>query len=72
MKEKGIDELFAAVRRLKAENASFVLDLVGFFEEGYEEQVEEMEKEQIVVFHGFQSDPRPFYQHADCVLLKLP
>lgn len=69
MKEKGIDELFAAVRRLKAENASFVLDLVGFFEEGYEEQVEEMEKEQIVVFHGFQSDPRPFYQHADCVLL---
>ena len=42
----------------------------GTFKEVSEEQVEEMEKEQIVVFHGFQSDPRPFYhmriQHHRC------
>ena len=30
MKEKGIDELFYAVRHLKKENENFVLDLVGF------------------------------------------
>lgn len=35
MKEKGIEELFYAVRRLKEENEDFVLDLAGFFEDIY-------------------------------------
>lgn len=69
MKEKGMDELFYAVRRLKEEQYTFVLDLVGFYEEGYREQVEEMQREQIVKFHGFQTDPRPYYRTADCVVL---
>ena len=66
MREKGMDELFAAVRRLKGD---FVLDLVGFFEESYEDQVRQMEEEGMVVFHGFQKDPRPFYAMADCVVM---
>ncbi len=67
MKEKGMDELFAAIRRLP--KGQFVLDLVGFFEDEYKQQVEELEKEGLVVFHGFQTDPGPFYQQADCVVL---
>lgn len=69
MKEKGMDELFAAARRLHSENSDFVLDLVGFFEDEYKEQVERLEKEGIVIFHGFQEEPRPFYAAADCVVL---
>ena len=69
MKEKGIDELFYAVRHLKKENENFVLDLVGFFEDEYKEQVKELEKHSIAHFYGFQSDPRPFYIEADCVVL---
>ena len=69
MKEKGIDELFEAVERLHEENESFVLDLVGFFEDEYKGRVEELEKKGIVVFHGFQSDPVPYYENADCVVL---
>ena len=65
MREKGMDELFAAVRRLKGD---FVLDLAGFFEEGYEDQVRQLEEEGLAVFHGFQKDPRPFYAMADCVV----
>lgn len=69
MKEKGIDELFYAVKRLHDEGAAFTLDLVGFFEDAYKEQVEALEAAGIAVFHGFQQDPRPFYAAADCVVM---
>ena len=69
MKEKGIDELFSAVRRLHAEGEDFFLDLVGFFEESYKDQVEELEDLGICKFHGFQMETRPYYAEADCVVL---
>lgn len=69
MKEKGMDELLYAARRLRKENEDCVLDLVGFFEEEYREQVEELEQQGIVHFYGFQSNPHPFYAEADCVIL---
>ena len=70
MKEKGIDELFSAAQRLHREQgSSFVLDLVGFFEDEYKQRVSQLEADGIVVFHGFQEDPRPWYALADCVVL---
>ena len=83
MKEKGIDELFEAAGRLwndytsaveghgseGKENRSFVLDVVGFFEEPYEEQVRELEEKGIIRFHGFRTDPRPYYKMADCIVM---
>ena len=70
MKEKGMDELFWAVQELRKECAGqFVLDLVGFFEDEYKEQVEKLTQDGIAVFHGFQENPRPYYGKADCVVL---
>ncbi len=69
MREKGMDELFAAVRTLKNEGFDFVLDLVGFFEDEYKEQVESLASDGIAVFHGFQKNPVPFYENSDCVVL---
>lgn len=69
MREKGMDELFHAARRLKAQGVPFVLDLVGFYEDAYKSEVEQLRAEGIVQFHGFQQDPRPFYAAADCVVL---
>lgn len=70
MKEKGVDELFASMKRLKElYKEKVVLDLVGFFEDEYKELVEELEENQTVIFHGFQEDPRPFYKKAHCVVL---
>ncbi|MGN0268953.1 MAG: sugar transferase [Lachnospiraceae bacterium] len=70
MKEKGIDELFYAIRKLHDEYGDQVkLDLVGFFEDEYKEQVEQLVQDGIAEFHGFQQDPRPFYANADCVVL---
>ena len=70
MREKGIDELFAAARRLHRETEGrTALDLVGFFDDDYEAQVSRLVDEGVAVFHGFQSDPRPWYADADCVVL---
>lgn len=70
MKEKGMDELFYAIKELHKEYGDkVVLDLVGFFEDEYKEQVEQLVKDGCVVFHGFQNDPKPYYANADCVVL---
>ena len=64
-----MDELFGAVEKLREEGYDFVLDLVGFFEDEYKEQVERLESEGIVKFHGLQENPKPYYEKADCVVL---
>ena len=70
MKEKGMDELFAAMRRLHSELGNkVILDLVGFFDDDYEAQVNQLVADGIAQFHGFQTDPTPYYTAADCVVL---
>lgn len=71
MKEKGMDELFAAMRRLRSEYGDRVtLDLVGFYDDDYyKEQVERLAADGTAVYHGFQTDPIPYYASADCVVL---
>lgn len=70
MKEKGMDELFTAIKNLRAKyGEKVVLDLVGFFEDEYKEQVEQLQADGTVVFHGFQTETRPYYEMADCVVL---
>lgn len=70
MREKGIDECFAAAERIKKEYEDQVqFELVGFFEEAYREKVEQLVADGIVAFHGFQVDPRPYYAAAHCVVL---
>lgn len=70
MKEKGMDELFSATEKLHGEYpGKIVLDLVGFFEDEYKEQVETLVKKGIAQFHGFQENPVPYYGKADCVVL---
>lgn len=69
MREKGMDELFSAVKVLYMKRKDFVLDIVGFFEDNYNEQIESLVEDGIVVFHGFQANPLPYYISADCVVL---
>ena len=70
MREKGVEEWFDAARRLKAEYGdSIVFDMVGFFEDEYSETVARLQKEGVIVFHGFQTEPKPYYQRAHCVVM---
>lgn len=70
MREKGVDELFEAAKRMKkkfGERAEF--HIVGSFEESYKPIMDELEKAGIVRYHGYQSDVRSFYRMAHCVVL---
>lgn len=70
MKEKGIDEVLGAFLRLKQEYGDrVVLDLVGFFEDDYKDRITELANNNMLIFHGFRSDPRPYYGAAHCVVL---
>lgn len=70
MKEKGVDELFLVAKKLKKKyGEKIVFDLVGFFEDEYKKTVEQLIADGVVTFHGFQSDPKPYYTMSHCVIL---
>lgn len=70
MHEKGVDELFAAARRMKQTYGDGVeFHIVGSFEEGYKPLMDELERSGVVKYHGYQSDMKHFYAMADCVVL---
>jgi len=69
MREKGIDELISAMRRLRADGVRCSLDIVGGFEENYVETLKACEDEGWLRYHGVQSDVRPFIADASCFVL---
>lgn len=69
MREKGINELFKAMRMLRKEGRRCVLHVVGGFEEDYKDVVQRFEKEGWLKYHGFQEDVRPFIEQAHCFVL---
>ena len=70
MKEKGVDEFFAAAKTVKAEFGEKVaFDVVGFYEDAYKETVDQLVADGVIRFHGFQTDVHPFYEAADCIVL---
>ena len=70
MKEKGVDEFFAAAKTIKAELGEKVaFDVVGFYEDAYKETVDQLVADGVINFHGFQTEVHPFYEAAGCVVL---
>lgn len=69
MREKGIDELFAAAKRLHWDGAAVEFHVVGSFEEAYKSAMDALEQAGVVRCHGYQADMRPWYAMADCVVL---
>ena len=69
MKEKGIDELFEAMKRLVGEGEKCFLDVVGPFEEDYKENLDQYEKAGWLKYHGYQEDVKPFIASCDCFVL---
>ncbi len=70
MHEKGVDELFAAAKRMKQKYGDGVqFHIVGSFEEAYKPVMDELEQAGVVQYHGYQSDMKPFYAMASCVVL---
>ena len=69
MQEKGIEELFAAMKRLVSEGIPCTLDILGGYEEDYQNQIEQYIAEGWLNYHGYQPDVRPFISQAHCFTL---
>lgn len=69
MKEKGIEELFAAMKMLLADGINCSLDVLGGYEENYKEQMDTYTDEGWLYYHGYQKDVRPFITNAHCFVL---
>ena len=69
MAEKGIDELFTAMRKLLADGISCELDVLGGYEEDYKAKIAECEAEGWLHYHGYQKDVRPFIEACHCFVL---
>ena len=68
MKEKGVDEYFSAIRKLRKDYPNTSFDFIGWYEDNYERQVRQMEAEGLIRFYGFQADVKPFICNANCVV----
>ncbi|MEE0913003.1 MAG: glycosyltransferase family 4 protein [Ruminococcus sp.] len=68
MQEKGMDELFYAIRKIKAEYPTTTFDFIGWYEDNYKDTVEKLQAENLIRFHGFQSNVIPFIEKAHCIV----
>lgn len=68
MKEKGIDQYIEAAKYIKKKYPNTKFHIVGFSEENYEEKLKNLEKDNIVIYHGFQKDIRKYLKHTHCTI----
>jgi len=69
MREKGVEELFSAMERLRGEGYACVLNVVGDFEEDYASAIRAYEAAGWLRYHGYQKDVRPFIAQSHCFVL---
>lgn len=69
MKAKGIDELLEAARQIKVSYKNVEFHLVGFCEEGYSEELRELNDSGIIHYHGQQDDVHKFIKDSHATIL---
>ena len=69
MAEKGVDELFEAMRKLQNDGVKCSLDMLGGFDENYEEKIKAAESEGWLRYHGYQTDVKPYIENCHCFVL---
>ena len=69
MKEKGIDQLFDAMRMLQKDGIPCCLEVLGGFDEDYGAAMEAYTREGWLTYRGYQQDVRPFIAAAHCFVL---
>ena len=69
MAEKGVNELFEAMRKLRKNGVQCTLNMLGGFDEDFEQEIKEAEAEGWLKYHGYQSDVRPYIENSHCFVL---
>lgn len=68
MKEKGIEEYFAAAGHFRKLRNDVEFHILGACEEDYASQLMDLESAGIVIYHGQQNDVRPFLSECSCLI----
>lgn len=68
MKEKGIDQYLDAAKVIKKEYPNTEFHICGFCEEAYEDILDEMSREEIIIYHGMIRDVANFLKDMHCVV----
>lgn len=69
MAEKGVDELFVAMRKLIKDGLNCELHLLGGYEEAYDKIICNYEREGWLIYHGYIKDVRPYINECHCFVL---
>jgi glycosyltransferase involved in cell wall biosynthesis len=69
MKAKGIDELLEAAQHVKREYSNVQFELIGGCEEDYSEKLKELERQNIIKYHGQQADVHYFIKNSHATIL---
>lgn len=69
MKDKGIEELLEAARRIKVKYPATKFDIIGEIEEDYTVQLKELEQQGIITYHGLQKDVKSFIKKSHATIL---
>ena len=69
MAEKGVNELFEAIKRIKKDYSNVEFSFIGWFEEDYKDLIEKLQSEGLIKYYGYQEDVRPFIKDSHCIVL---
>lgn len=67
-KEKGIDEYLAAAEAIKEKQPNTEFHVVGWCEGDYEQRLKKLNDDGVIIYHGGQSDVRPFIEKVHCTI----
>ncbi len=68
MKEKGIEDYFAAAEYFRGVRDDVEFHILGDCEESYEKELDDLNRKGVVVYHGQQKDVRPYIREAACLI----
>lgn len=68
LREKGINELFEAARMIKGSYPAAEFHIVGWKSKIFESNIDEMEREGLVIYHGPQNDVHSFIKDCHAVV----
>lgn len=70
MKEKGVDDLFAVIQKLKNNGYDNLLfHFIGLCETNYDDIINKLTEQGLIKYYGFQKDVKSFIEKCDCLIL---
>lgn len=68
MKSKGIELYLEAAKKIKMKYPQSVFHVAGFCEQNYEDRLIELDKQEIIVYHGMLNDIKPLLKRIHCLI----